>query len=62
MEKLIEWDIKEPDNIDFTIKSNPISDKDRKEIINFIADYKQKRSFRKKLNPLGKSNKIDVNQ
>jgi hypothetical protein len=35
--------IKEPKGVDFTIKSKPLTDKDRKEISKFIADYKTKR-------------------
>ncbi|MBI3233880.1 MAG: hypothetical protein HYZ42_07530 [Bacteroidetes bacterium] len=34
--------IKEPKGIDFVIQSTPLTDKDRKEISNFIADYKAK--------------------
>lgn len=34
--------IKEPKGVDFVIKSEPLTDKDRKEISKFIADYKAK--------------------
>jgi hypothetical protein len=34
--------IKEPKGVDFVIKSNPLTDKDRNEISNLIADYKKK--------------------
>jgi hypothetical protein len=33
---------KEPKGVDFVIQSTPLTDKDRKEISNFIADYKAK--------------------
>lgn len=32
--------IKEPKGVDFIIKSEPLTEKDRKEISKFIADYK----------------------
>jgi hypothetical protein len=32
--------IKEPKGVDFVIKSEPLTDKDRKEISKFIAEYK----------------------
>ena len=35
--------IKEPEGVDFIIKSEPLTDKDRKEISQFIAEYKAKR-------------------
>jgi hypothetical protein len=34
--------IKEPKGIDFIIKSNPLTDNDRNEISELIADYKKK--------------------
>jgi hypothetical protein len=34
--------IKEPKGIDFIIKSNPLTDKDRNDISKLIADYKKK--------------------
>lgn len=34
--------IKEPKGVDFVIESKPLTDKDRKEISQFIADYKSK--------------------
>ena len=34
--------IKEPKGVDFFIQSKPLTDKDRKEISKFIADYKAK--------------------
>lgn len=35
--------IKKPKGLDFVIQSEPLIDKDRKEISKFIADYKEKR-------------------
>lgn len=32
--------IKEPKGVDFIIESEPLTEKDRKEISKFIADYK----------------------
>ena len=34
--------IKETKGVDFIIKSEPLTDKDRQEISQFIADYKEK--------------------
>jgi len=34
--------IKEPKGVDFIIKSNPLTDNDRKDISKLIADYKKK--------------------
>jgi len=34
--------IKEPKGVDFVIKSNPLTDKDRNEISELIAEYKKK--------------------
>lgn len=34
--------IKEPKGVDFVIKSNPLTDKDRNDISKLIADYKKK--------------------
>jgi hypothetical protein len=34
--------IKEPKGVDFIIKSEPLTDKERKAISEFIANYKQK--------------------
>jgi hypothetical protein len=36
--------IKEPKGVDFIIKSDPLTDKDRAEISKFIADYKSKKN------------------
>ena len=36
--------IKEPKGVDFIIQSEPLTDKDRKKISEFIAEYKSKRS------------------
>jgi hypothetical protein len=36
--------IKEPKGVDFIIQSEPLTDKDRKIISEFIAEYKSKRS------------------
>lgn len=35
--------IKEPKGVDFVIKSEPLTEKSRKEISKHIADYKKKR-------------------
>lgn len=34
--------IKEPKGVDFLIKSEPLTDKDRKEISKYIAEYKER--------------------
>lgn len=34
--------IKEPKGVDFIIKSEPLTEKERKEISKYIADYKAK--------------------
>ncbi len=34
--------IKEPNGVDFIIKINPLTDKDRNDISKLIADYKKK--------------------
>jgi hypothetical protein len=34
--------VKEPDGVDFIIQSRPLTDKERKEISEFIRDQKQK--------------------
>ncbi len=34
--------IREPKGVDFTIMSEPLNDKERKEISQFIAEYKSK--------------------
>lgn len=38
--------IKEPKGVDFVIQSEPLTEKDRKEISKFIADYKAKNKHR----------------
>jgi hypothetical protein len=43
--------IKEPKGIDFVIQSKPLTDKDRKEISKFIADYKAKNKSEKTRKP-----------
>lgn len=40
--------IKEPKGVDFVVKSDPLTDKDRQEISKFIADYKAKEKERTK--------------
>lgn len=35
--------IKEPENVDFVIQSDPLTDKDRKEISKYITEYKKRR-------------------
>lgn len=39
--------IKEPEGIDFVIQSEPLTNEIRKEISNFIKDYKDKKKVRK---------------
>ena len=39
--------IKEPEGVDFIIDSEPLTDKDRKEISQFIANYKANKAGRK---------------
>ncbi len=40
--------IKEPKGVDFVIESKPLTDKDRQEISEYIADYKAKHKKRRK--------------
>lgn len=40
--------IKEPKGVDFVIQSEPLTDKDRKEISEFINEYKAKRRRKRK--------------
>ena len=40
--------IKEPEDFDFVIESKPLTNKERKEISEWIASLKEKRSVRKK--------------
>lgn len=47
--------IKEPKGVDFVIQSEPLTDKDRKEISEFIRKYKEEQS--KKLNKTNSRNK-----
>ena len=42
--------IKEPKNVDFIIKSPPLSDKEKLEISDYIASLKNKRKTSKKKN------------
>lgn len=44
--------IKEPEGVDFIIKSKPLTDKERKEISKFIEDYKAKYSKKKSVKKL----------
>ncbi len=44
--------VKEPEGVDFIIKSKPLIDKERKEISKFIRDYKAKHADKK---PIKKS-------
>jgi hypothetical protein len=46
--------IKEPEGVDFIIKSEPLTDKERQEISKFIAEYKAKHA---KAKPVRKSSK-----
>jgi hypothetical protein len=43
--------IKEPKGVDFVIQSEPLTEKDRKEISKFIADYKAKNIRKRKSKP-----------
>lgn len=40
--------IKEPKGVDFLIKSEPLTDKERREISEFISNYKSKRNSKTK--------------
>ncbi len=40
--------IKEPKGVDFIIKSEPLTDKERVAISQYIADYKKKETLKKK--------------
>ena len=46
--------IKEPKGVDFVIQSTPLTDKDRKEISGFIADYKAKNDKKDRIKPKSK--------
>lgn len=46
--------IKEPEGVDFIIKSEPLTDKERQEISKFIAEYKEKHT---KTKPVKKRSK-----
>lgn len=50
--------IREPKGVDFTIQSEPLTEKERKEISQFIADYKLKRSKTKSKEVNNKSDKL----
>ncbi len=39
--------IKEPEGVDFIIKSEPLTDEDRSQISQFIQDYKRKYQVKK---------------
>jgi hypothetical protein len=54
--------IKEPEGVDFIIKSKPLTDKERAEISEFISQYKAKHSHTKALKKRRKtsSKKITV--
>jgi hypothetical protein len=39
--------MREPKGVDFVIKSEPLTDKERQEISKFIADYKTKHKWRR---------------
>jgi hypothetical protein len=38
--------IREPKGVDFVIKSDPLTEQDRKEISEFIRDYKKKQALK----------------
>ncbi|MEM6843206.1 MAG: hypothetical protein AAF632_13335 [Bacteroidota bacterium] len=40
--------VKEPEGIDFIIESKPLTDEDRKQISQFIREYKRKGKTKKK--------------
>lgn len=44
--------IKEPKGVDFIIQSEPLTDKERKEISKYIANYKEKNKKNKGKRPL----------
>ena len=41
--------IREPKGVDFIIQSDPLTEKERKEISQFISDYKSKKPKSKKV-------------
>jgi hypothetical protein len=43
--------IKEPKGVDFVIQSKPLTEKDRKEISKFIAEYKAKNKRKRSPKP-----------
>lgn len=53
--------IKEPKGVDFTIKSKPLTGKDRREISKFIADYKARNEKKRivKAKPKHPANRSD---
>ena len=40
--------IKEPEGVDFIIKSEPLTDKDKEQISQFIREYKRKNQVKEK--------------
>jgi len=50
--------IKEPKGVDFIVKSDPLTDKDRQEISKFIVEYKAKEKERTKIKRKQKSKVI----
>jgi hypothetical protein len=51
--------IKEPKGVDFTIKSEPLTEKARNEISDFIRDYKKK-SVQKRAKSISKSSQSKI--
>lgn len=49
--------IKEPEGVDFLIKSPPLTDKERKEISAFIKELKSKKTIRKSVSKKKKKEK-----
>lgn len=49
--------IKEPEGVDFIIKSKPLTDTERKKITKFIQDYKAKYAEKKLIKKSGTSSK-----
>ncbi len=54
--------LKEPDGIDFIIKSKPLTNKERSAISEFIADYRQKNNIQKSLGSKRNTAKLKVSK
>ena len=53
--------IREPKGVDFVIQSEPLNDKERKEISKFIQDYKAKSADRKSVKKIRASSSKSKN-